>query len=285
MRLANVRDRAVLVTAPGEGIDVSNASGGVFGPSPQSVLDDWATFSAWAAKLQVGDADVSFTPDDLGAPSPGPAQILGIGLNYRDHAEEAGFDVPDVMPPVFVKFRSSLSGPQTTVELPPGGHTDWEVELVVVIGHEATRVRRAEAWDVVAGLCVGQDLSERITQLAGPAPQFSLGKSYPGFAPVGPWLVTPDEFEERDDLALGCSVNGEVMQDARSSQLLFSVAALIEQITAAITLYPGDLIFTGTPDGIGSGREPQRFLRPGDILDSWIEGIGSLRQTFTDGRA
>jgi 2-keto-4-pentenoate hydratase/2-oxohepta-3-ene-1,7-dioic acid hydratase in catechol pathway len=285
MKLANVRDRAVIVTAPGKGIDVATASRGAFGPDPRAVLADWTAFRTWARTPVEGEPDVAFEPDDLGAPSPAPAQILGIGLNYRDHAEEAGFEIPGRLPPVFVKFRSSLSGPRTTVELPPGGRTDWEVELVVVIGREASRVARADAWDVVAGLSAGQDLSERVSQLAGPAPQFSLGKSFPGFAPVGPWLVTPDEVDDRDDLALGGSVNGTVVQDARTSQLLFPVAALIEKITATITLYPGDLVFTGTPAGIGAGREPQWFLQPGDVLESWVEGIGTLRQTFTETEA
>jgi 2-keto-4-pentenoate hydratase/2-oxohepta-3-ene-1,7-dioic acid hydratase in catechol pathway len=116
--------------------------------------------------------------------------------------------------------------------------------------------------------------------LAGPAPQFSLGKSLRGFSPIGPWLVTPDELPDRDDLRLGCSVNGETVQDSRTSLLLFGVAPLVAGLSQVITLRPGDLIFTGTPSGVGAGRNPQRFLRPGDVLESWIDGIGSLRQTF-----
>lgn len=198
MRLANVRGRSVIVTGTGKGIDVAAASANAFGPDLPSIFADWSAFRSWATAPTERDADVRFELEELGAPSPEPAQILGVGLNYRDHAEEAGFEIPDELPPVFVKFRSSLTGPSTRVQLPTGGHTDWEVELVVVIGQSASAVKRDQAWDVVAGVSVGQDLSERVSQLAGPAPQFSLVKSFAGFAPVGPWLVTPDELDDPD---------------------------------------------------------------------------------------
>ena len=145
----------------------------------------------------------------LGSPSPAPRQIFAIGLNYSAHAKESGFEEPDQLPPVFTKFVSSLSGPDTQVVLPEGGNTDWEVELVAIIGKEAANVSAADAWDYVAGLSIGQDLSERVSQLRGPAPQFGLGKWFPGFAPVGPWLVSPREFSNPDDLAIGCSLDGE----------------------------------------------------------------------------
>ncbi|MFC6937186.1 fumarylacetoacetate hydrolase family protein [Actinomadura yumaensis] len=182
---------------------------------------------------------------------------------------------------MFTKYVSSISGPVTTVRLPEGGHTDWEVELVAVIGTGGYRVAEADAWSHVAGLAVGQDLSERITQLDGPAPQFSLGKSFPGFAPVGPWLVTPDELADPDDLELGCAINGEEVQKGRTRDLIFPVPALIAKLSAVLPLLPGDVIFTGTPAGVGQGRDPQRFLAPGDVLVSHVEGIGELRQTFT----
>jgi 2-keto-4-pentenoate hydratase/2-oxohepta-3-ene-1,7-dioic acid hydratase in catechol pathway len=132
----------------------------------------------------------------------------------------------------------------------------------------------------VAGLTVGQDLSERVSQLAGPAPQFGLGKSFAGFGPVGPWLVTPDEFENPDDLELGCSIDGEQVQKGRTSELIFSVPQLIEGLSRTVALLPGDVIFTGTPAGVGLGRNPQRFIQPGETLVSWVEGIGELRQSF-----
>ncbi|SFK75504.1 2-keto-4-pentenoate hydratase/2-oxohepta-3-ene-1,7-dioic acid hydratase (catechol pathway) [Amycolatopsis sacchari] len=283
MRLANVDGRAVLLTADDRGVDVESASGGKFGPGLPGIYEDWKGFRAWAESADTSGA-APFTRARLGSPSPEPRQIVAVGLNYREHAAESGFAVPDRLPPVFTKFDSSLSGPDTEVVLPPGGHTDWEVELVVVIGERMAKVRVEEAWDHVAGLTVGQDLSERVSQLAGPAPQFSLGKSYPGFAPVGPWLVTPDSVPDKDDLELGCSLDGEVVQQGRTKDLIFPVAELLSKLSQTIVLHPGDLVFTGTPAGVGQGRQPQRFIRPGEKLHSWIEGIGELNQTFTDAR-
>jgi 2,4-didehydro-3-deoxy-L-rhamnonate hydrolase len=132
----------------------------------------------------------------------------------------------------------------------------------------------------VAGVSAGQDVSERILQMAATPPQFSLGKSYPGFGPVGPWLVTPDELPNRDDLELGCLINGEQMQKGRTRDLIFSVSELIEQLSAVTPLLPGDVIFTGTPAGVGLGRDPQRWLAPGDVLTTYIEGIGEMRHRF-----
>ncbi|GAA3309858.1 hypothetical protein GCM10020295_75530 [Streptomyces cinereospinus] len=221
-----------------------------------------------------------FDPADLGSPAPAPRQTLAVGLNYRDHASESGFAAPEGLPPVFTKFVTSISGPVTEVRLPEGGNTDWEVELVAVIGRRAEGVSEADAWGHVAGLAVGQDISERVSQLAGPAPQFSLGKSFPGFSPVGPWLVTPDEFDDPDDLELRCAVNGEEVQKGRTRDLIFSVPALVSKLSAVLPLLPGDVVFTGTPAGVGLGRSPQRFLSAGDELVSTVEGIGELRQTF-----
>ncbi len=145
-----------------------------------------------------------------------------------------------------------------------------------MIGTTAHHVAAADAWRHVAGLTVGQDLSERITQLAGSPPQFSVGKSFPRFGPTGPWLVTPDEFPNPDDVELGCSVNGEEMQKSRTSYLLITVPELIEKLSAVLTLLPGDLIFTGTPAGVGMGRSPQRWLAPGDELVTWVTGVGEM---------
>ncbi|OZM75789.1 fumarylacetoacetate hydrolase family protein [Pseudonocardia sp. MH-G8] len=281
MRFANLLGRAVLVTGTDSAgaTDVEKASGGEFGPDPQAVYERWDEFVGWARNTDLTEA-LPFDVADLRAPAPAPAQVFAIGLNYRDHAAESNFAVPDTFPPVFTKFRTALSGPQTTVVLPDGGNTDWEVELVAVIGKRAANVAAADAWGCVAGLTVGQDLSERASQLAGPAPQFSLGKSFPGFAPVGPWVVTVDEFTDPDDLELGCAVNGETLQHGRTRQLLFSVPALIEGLSRVTPLLPGDLIFTGTPAGVGIGRDPKRFLQPGDELTTYVTGIGELRQRF-----
>jgi 2-keto-4-pentenoate hydratase/2-oxohepta-3-ene-1,7-dioic acid hydratase in catechol pathway len=281
LRIANISQRLCLIQAGGA-IDVHAASGGQFDADPAAVYPYWREFRQWAASAELPDPK-PFAPESLGSPSPAPRQAYGIGLNYSEHVAESGFARPEAGPPVFTKFPSCITGARAQVMLPAGGHTDWEVELVVVIGETAHRAAAADAWQHVAGLAVGQDLSERILQMASSPPQFSLGKSYPGFGPIGPWLVTPDEFDDPDDLELGCSVNGEQVQKGRTSQMIFGVAELIEQLSAVTPLLPGDVIFTGTPSGVGMARSPQRWLLPGDVLTSYIEGIGEMRQTFVAG--
>jgi 2-keto-4-pentenoate hydratase/2-oxohepta-3-ene-1,7-dioic acid hydratase in catechol pathway len=280
LRIANHDNRAVLLSSDEAGIDIHTASEGRFGPDLASIYNDWEAFDAWAQGHAGGGADIAIDRALLGSPSPAPRQVFAIGLNYTAHAKESGFAAPEQLPPVFTKYLSAITGPDTVVTLPEGGNTDWEVELVAVIGKEASHVSAAEAWDYVAGLSIGQDISERVSQLRGPAPQFGLGKSFPGFAPIGPWLVTPGEFEDPDDLALGCSLDGEELQKGRTSELIFSVPALIQGLSQTVTLLPGDIIFTGTPSGVGVGRSPQRFIQPGEVLVSRIEGIGEITQTF-----
>ncbi|NDK88617.1 fumarylacetoacetate hydrolase family protein [Gordonia desulfuricans] len=284
MRIANHDNRAALVIGEDGDervIDLATASAGRFGPDPDSLYDNWSEFLSWAQDLDIPAA--TSTPLDrarLAAPSPRPRQVFAVGLNYHAHASESGFESPEHLPPVFTKYVSSFSGPDTTVTIPDGGSVDWEVELVAIIGRQTHEVSADDAWDHIAGLTVGQDISERITQTRGPAPQFGLGKSFPGFSPQGPWLVTPDQLRDRDDLELGCTIDGEEMQKGRTRDLIFSVPELVAGLSRSVTLYPGDVIFTGTPAGVGAGRQPQRFLQPGERLDSWITGIGSLHQTF-----
>jgi 2-keto-4-pentenoate hydratase/2-oxohepta-3-ene-1,7-dioic acid hydratase in catechol pathway len=205
--------------------------------------------------------------------------VFGIGLNYLDHAEESAMDAPTDSMVVFTKFPSSITGAFAEIAL-PAGSVDFEAELVVVIGAPAHRVSRDEAWDHVAGLTAGQDISERELQLRPPTPQFSLGKSYPGFAPMGPELVTVDEFEDRDDLELGCTLNGTQMQRSRTKLMIFSVAEIIARLSAVVVLQPGDVIFTGTPSGIGWARDPKVLLQPGDELVTTIQTVGSMRNRF-----
>jgi 2,4-diketo-3-deoxy-L-fuconate hydrolase len=299
VRIGNLDGRLVILAAGGT-VDVERASAGQFGSAPRDIYDQWTEFTAWATASGLGSAGGAAGHDGaaadqgaapapepfdvavLDAPSPAPRQAFGIGLNYQDHVRESGFDVPE-HPSVFTKFPSCITGPRGEIELPPGGHTDWEVELVVVIGATAYQVTEAEAWGHVAGLTVGQDVSERIIQLAGNPPQFSVGKSFPRFGPTGPWLVTVDEFADPDDLELGCSVNGEQMQKGRTSHLIISIPQIIAKLSAVLPLLPGDVIFTGTPAGVGMGRDPQRWLAPGDELVSWIEGIGEMRHRFVAG--
>lgn len=280
MKLANLDGRLVLVIAEGDGgadgvVDVATASAGRFGPDPMDAYADWPAFVAWAS----GDGAAT-TPtgplveDRLRCPVPRPRQVFAIGLNYRSHAEESGMTVPEV-PATFTKFPASLAGPFDDVEI-VGDAVDWEVELVAVIGVEADGVAEADAWGHVAGLTVGQDISDRQLQFAA-GMQFSLGKSRRGYGPMGPWLVTLDEVPDPDDLGLGCSVDGEVVQDARTDDLIHSVPRLIAELSSVLPLLPGDVLFTGTPAGVGMARKPPRSLQPGQVLESWIEGIGTIR--------
>ncbi len=272
MRLANVAGRATLVV-DGGGIDVAEASHECFGPDLASAYAHWAAFRTFADGL---DARPTFEidPSLLCPPSPSPTQVFAVGLNYRAHAAETGAELPS-FPATFTKFPSALTGPFAEVRL--GVPTvDWEVELVVVIGTRAEQVDASRAWEHIAGLTIGQDLSDRVLQRAAGA-HFSLGKSRPGFGPMGPHLVTIDELEDPMDLALGCSVNGEVVQQSSTADLVFSVPELIATLSGVLPLLPGDVIFTGTPSGVGTARTPPRYLASGDVLESWIEGIGTMR--------
>ncbi|GAB3148321.1 fumarylacetoacetate hydrolase family protein [Amycolatopsis stemonae] len=278
MRIATLAGRLVLLTEGGA-VDVERASDRRFSADPHAVYARWDEFTAWASDAGPDGAE-AFDEAGLGAPSPTPAQVFGVGLNYRDHAAESGLGLPD-SPAVFTKFPSCLTGPTGEIAL-TGSTVDWEVELVAVVGREARNVAAEHGWDHIAGLTAGQDLSDRTVQLAGPAPQFSLGKSAPGFGPTGPWLVTPDEFADRDDLVLGCEVNGEPVQKGRTSDLIFPVPEIVARLSAILPLRPGDVIFTGTPAGVGMARSPQRFLTAGDELVTTVEGIGSMRHRFTE---
>jgi len=274
MRLLNLDGRLSL-EIDGRAVDVHSASGGQFSPSFQDAFERWDQFRAWATDL--GEASgTPFEPGGLAAPVGNPRQIFAIGLNYRGHAEETGLDIPDT-PLVFTKFASSITGPYGDITMPPGS-VDWEAELVVVIGRRAEDVPTEKGWDYVAGLTVGQDLSERNLQIKPPAPQqFSLAKSYPGFAPMGPALVTVDEFANPDDLEIGCSIGDERVQSARTEDLIFPVPELVSYLSGILPLLPGDLIFTGTPAGVGFAHKPPRYLKPGEILSTSIEGIGTMR--------
>jgi 2,4-diketo-3-deoxy-L-fuconate hydrolase len=282
MRVANLDGRLVIVTGDaGHEIayDVEKNSGGQFRADPQAIYDEWDAFTAWAASARYQDG-AAFRPEALRSPVPAPRQVFGIGLNYREHAAESGYDAPAGAPPVFTKFPTCITGPYGEIEMPPDGHVDWEVELVAIIGRRAYRASADRALDYVAGYAVGQDVSERVLQLAAQPPQFSMGKSLPGFGPIGPWLVTLGEIPDPNDLELGCEVNGEPVQLSRTSQLIFSVPALVASLSASMPLLPGDVIFTGTPSGVGLGRSPQRWLADGDVLTSHIEALGDMRHRF-----
>jgi 2,4-didehydro-3-deoxy-L-rhamnonate hydrolase len=274
MRFGNVGGRLQLVVGDGL-VDVEAASAGRLPADPVAALEQWDALAEWARSATgASEPTAPLAGAALLAPVPRPRQVFGVGLNYRLHVAEGAGDVPEE-PAVFTKFPSCIAGP--TSEIPVGSETvDWEVELVVALGQPARRVPVERAWDHVAGLMVGQDISDRAVQRRPPA-QWSLAKSFTGFGPTGPFLVTVDDVPDRDDLELGCSVNGEEVQKARTSDLIFPVPELVSRLSHIVTLWPGDLIFTGTPSGVGYARTPPRFLHPGDLLTSYIEGIGELR--------
>ncbi|MZG15987.1 fumarylacetoacetate hydrolase [Streptomyces sp. SID5914] len=279
MRIANLDGRAVLLTDEGA-VDIHKASGGALSADPQALFERWSETRGVLSEL-TGEA-APYEESDLRAPVPRPGQVFAIGGNYVDHVEESGSDPSEFTswPMTFTKFASCLTGPSATVTLPEGW-VDWETELVVVIGKGGHRIPAEDAWDHVAGFTIGQDLTERIGQWSGPAPQqFSLGKSHPGFGPTGPAVVTLDELPDPADLAIGCTLNGETMQDGRTKDMIFDVPQLIARVSAVTALQSGDLIFTGTPAGIGATRKPSRFLAEGDELISSIEGLGTQRVTF-----
>lgn len=276
MQTVNLNGRLALLH-DNRAVDVEKASDGRFSADPQAVFQEWDAFKTWAETNSHLEGE-PFDAADLGAPVPRPSQIFGIGLNYRDHAAEANLGIPEE-PVVFTKFPSSITGPNSDITL-PSESVDYEVELVVVVGKEAHHVTHGNAWDHVAGLMVGQDLSERDVQMRGPAPQFSMGKSFPGFSPVGPALVTPDELVSPAQLRISCGIDGVPLQDSNTRELIFDVSELIVRLSAIVTLLPGDLIFTGTPGGVGVSRTPKRFIRAGEELVSSIEGLGELRNRF-----
>jgi len=204
-----------------------------------------------------------------------------VGLNYARHAEEAGMDKP-TEPILFSKAASSLSGPFDPVYIPHGsGKTDWEVELGVVIGRIASNVTEATALEYVAGYCTVNDVSERAFQIERGG-QWIKGKSAPSFGPVGPWLVTADEVPDPQNLSLSLSLNGKVQQDSNTADMIFSVAEIISYMSRFMTLVPGDIIATGTPQGVGMGQKPPRYLHAGDEMRLEVAGLGEQVLTVRD---
>lgn len=213
----------------------------------------------------------------LGCPVAGIGKFIAIGLNYKDHADEAGMPIPKE-PIVFTKAISSIQGPDDDVMLPRGSvKGDWEVELGVVIGRQARYVTQKAALDHVAGYCLSNDVSERAFQLERGG-QWDKGKGCDTFGPLGPWLVTKDEIPHPQKLALWLDVNGQRMQTGNTRTMIFSVARIVSHLSEYMTLMPGDVIITGTPPGVGLGMKPQRFLKVGDVMTLGIEGLGTQTQ-------
>jgi 2-keto-4-pentenoate hydratase/2-oxohepta-3-ene-1,7-dioic acid hydratase in catechol pathway len=217
----------------------------------------------------------------IGCPLNRPSKIICLGLNYLDHKEESGLEKPQ-KPLLFCKTQNSLAGPFDPIILPQScGQIDWEVEMAVVIGREGKRIAPEDALNYVAGFSVMNDVSGREAQFADS--QWFRGKSFDTFAPLGPALVTVDEVEDFQNLKLTARVNGEVMQSGSTADMIFDIPAIISFISEDMTLVPGDIISTGTPSGVGIFREPPVLLNAGDIVECWVEKIGTIRNTVETG--
>jgi acylpyruvate hydrolase len=231
-----------------------------------------AAGAASGERIAVTDADL--------APAVRPSKVICVGLNYRSHIEEMGRGFPD-HPTLFVKFPDTLTGPYDDLVIPSvSAEVDWEVELGVVIGRPARRVDEAEAASCIAGYTVVNDISMRDWQWR--TTQWDQGKNFEASTPVGPYLVTGDEIGDAADLEVTCRVDGQTMQTGRTCDLLFKPAAIVSYASQFTTLRPGDLIATGTPGGVGAGRDPKVFLAPGQVLETAVEGIGACRNLMVE---
>lgn len=239
------------------------------------LIADWGTHRERLAGLTGG---VKLGAVRLLAPVPRPGKVFAIGLNYADHIAESKMDTP-ARQIWFTKAQTAVNGPFDPILIARGSsNVDYEVELVAVIGRRAKHVTAADAPAHVFGYCVGNDVTERAWQHAGP--QWSLGKSFDTHAPIGPWLTTADEIGDPHDLGIRCLVNGERRQSSSTRHLVFDLWRQIEHLSAAMTLEPGDLIFTGTPAGVGAAMDPRRFLQPGDVVRCEIDGLGAIEATM-----
>jgi 2-keto-4-pentenoate hydratase/2-oxohepta-3-ene-1,7-dioic acid hydratase in catechol pathway len=279
VKLANLHGRATLVVDQGT-IDVEKASEGRFSADTGVLVGQLEQVRSWFDE-QHPDVTESTTLErvmrdsGLGPVIAQPGQVFAIGLNYRTHAKEMALTLP-TKPMVFTKFPSSVAGANASFSI-VSAKTDWESELVVVFAKRGRHLALDESLTYVAGYCVGQDLSDRELQLLGSPAQFSLGKSYENFAPFGPWLTTIDEIPDPNKLAISCEVNGVRYQDSNTSDMVFSVAQLVSYLSSVVEIRPGDIMYTGSPHGVGQGQKPPRFLQAGDVLETTIEGLGSLR--------
>jgi 2,4-didehydro-3-deoxy-L-rhamnonate hydrolase len=272
-RYATVSGRAALVSADDRWFDIERLSNGAIPADPMRALAQHQEFHALAATLDDRPGDGALGDATLGPAVPTPRSSFAIGLNYLNHAAESSMELP-AAPLTFSKFPSCLVGANDDVVL--NTHAgDYEVELVVVIGRTARNVSEADAWDSVLGVTGGQDISDRALQFAAKPPHFDLGKSRDTFGPIGPVIVSTDSLPNPDAIGLRCWINGELRQDGNTKDLIFSVPKLIAYLSSILTLQVGDVIFTGTPEGVGAAKGT--FLRPGDVIESEIAGIGRLR--------
>ena len=271
-RLANIDGRAALVS--GENYyDLEKISQGNFSQDPMRALEALSELSALGAQLDNFEPSGQLADVELGPPVPNPKNCYAVGLNYRNHAEESNMAMPPV-PMVFTKHTSCISGPTADIEM-RSDYVDYEAELVAVIGKPGKDIAKETAWQHVAGLCVGQDISDRPMQFSAAPPQFNLGKSFDTFGPIGPVLTSLESLQDYHSMEIQCNVSGELRQKDNVNDLIFDIPYLIAYLSEIVTLKTGDIIFTGTPAGVGviDGK----YLRDGDMLTTSIEGLGTLR--------
>lgn len=281
MKLANLAGRATLIIG-NHALDIEKATNGTLGPDP-AVMYDLAHHDTLRRLAQTA-TDTDLTTYDhtlLGPVSPHAGKILGVALNYRGHAEESGLPIPE-QPTLFAKFTTSLTGPHDPVIIPEGiDKTDYEAEVVVVIGQTMRTVATETVWQGIAGITAGQDITDRKEQWRKPLNQFSLAKSYDTFSPCGPLMTTVDEFDNPDDIEVTGHLDNLEVQRGRTCDLIFSVPQLVSWISRYVTLEPGDLIFTGTPAGCGVRRTPRLYLQPGMTLTTEVTGVGTMHNPIT----
>ncbi|MCE2438207.1 MAG: fumarylacetoacetate hydrolase family protein [Candidatus Latescibacteria bacterium] len=274
--------RRVGVRAGGSVVDVSRVDPDI-PPDLVSLLEAGPAALAAAVEASERGEGIDAGAVRVVAPIQKPEKVLCIGLNYADHAAESNMPIPSE-PVVFSKFSSTIIGPGDAIRLPSVTQSvDYEVELVVVIGTAGKNIPESDALDHVAGYTVGHDVSARDFQLEKPGGQWLLGKTFDTFAPLGPDIVTSDEIDDPHNLGIRCILNGETVQDSTTAQLIFRIDQLIAYLSRVVTLQPGDLIFTGTPPGVGMARQPQLWLKAGDTVVCEIDGIGRLENPVVSG--
>lgn len=274
MRLALYDDGAGPRTGlvSGDRILPSGVPGGMI-----DLIAGWEALRADLARLEASGQGIDLASVRLLPPVPRPGKIFAIGLNYADHIAESGMETPPHQV-WFTKAVTSVTGPYDPVQIPKVSQTvDYEAELVAVIGRGGRHISREAAADHIFGYCVGNDVTERLWQHR--TPQWSLGKSFDTHAPIGPWITTADAVDPHA-LNLDCTVNGEIRQSSNTRHLVFDVFDQVAHLSQAMTLEPGDLIFTGTPGGVGAAMTPRRFLQPGDVVRCGIEGLGHIENRF-----
>lgn len=277
LRLSSLNGRAHIVVSHNDRaahvVDLETLSKGAISSDPMSAYENWDTVRDLTTTITTEGTEIEIS--SLDSPVPRPRQIFAVGLNYRQHAIEFGLDVPP-SPLVFTKFQSSIGNPFAKIPL-TNEQSDWEVELVLIVGRGGRSISRDHAWNHIAGICVGQDISNRVEQFTTNPPQFCLGKSFQNHTVFGPWVVDAQSVPNRDSLNISCLVNDREVQSSNTSDLIFSVSEIVEYLSHIVELYPGDVIYTGTPSGIGNSRKPPEFLKKGDVIVSTLESVGTIR--------